>query len=467
MAALAVAVGLSLPACSSGSGSTGTGSGSGATAGSGTGRPASVRVLTQNLLHGTACAPDSDRCNLPGRVALFARQLDAAGCPDLVSLQETNEETVTQLRAALPAVCGDRYDIVWDDDPASDREVVVTTLPVLGQERVRLAGPLRTALWVRVRAPVGAVDFVSTHLASSSDDRPCDRSTCPAPCERTDSLNQCQARQAADLLDERAGRRSVGIFAGDLNAQPDEPTIAVLRHRGYVDAAVATGTASCTSADRTGCTSGRVDDSLVDLTNPASRQQERIDYVFLASRRDCTLGPPAGVLRPEGGPTGADGIVFPADHSGVQVEVTCVTTTADRAAARPLAASSTTTTTGAAVPATTRAAVQRAFDTVFSDVEPDPSARLDALEDGDALRASFLARLRSLGPLDTEARIDSFTTAGPGAVDVVYSVLLNGSVVLDALPGRAVRDGPRWLVSKATYCQVASLGTDTVPEPCR
>ena len=64
-----------------------------------------------------------------------------------------------------------------------DREVVLTTLPVLGQERTRLAGPLRTALWVRVSAGVGVVDLVSSHLASSSDDRPCDARTCPPPCQ--------------------------------------------------------------------------------------------------------------------------------------------------------------------------------------------------------------------------------------------------------------------------------------------
>jgi len=41
---------------------------------------------------------------------------------------------------------------------------------------------------VRVAADVGVVDFITTHLASSSDDRPCDRSTCPPPCRADEKL---------------------------------------------------------------------------------------------------------------------------------------------------------------------------------------------------------------------------------------------------------------------------------------
>lgn len=453
---LAVAVTLVLTACDSDEGAS--------TAEGEQARPEAVTVLSQNLLHGTACAPDTDRCDLPARVALFARQLEAEGCPQLVSVQEANQQTVDALRTRLPETCAGAYELVWDDDPASDRELVLTTLPLLGSERVRLAGPLRTALWVRLKAAVGAVDFVGTHLASSSDDRACDATTCPPPYRPEDSLNTCQARQAADLLDERMGPRSVGILAGDLNARPDEPTIEALRDRGYVDAVVAADTDACTETDAQGCTSGRADATLDDMRNPAARQTERIDYVFVASQRDCTVTR-AGVFRPEGGPPAADGLVHPSDHSGVAATVRCPTT--DRAAATRVRVASTTTTTGAAVSAETQAAVQEVFDILFSDVEPDPARRLRALEDGDALRESFLERVQQLGHLDTEAQLDSVTADGPDAVDVVFSILLDGNVVLDALPGRAIRVDGSWLVAKATYCQVAGLGTDTVPEPCR
>jgi hypothetical protein len=52
-------------------------------------------------------------------------------------------------------------------------------------------------------------------------------------------------------------------------------------------------------------------------------------------------------------------------------------------------------------------------------------------------------------------------------VDVVYSILLDSAAVLDHVQGGAVQDGGKWLVSKDAYCQVASLGQSTVPEPCR
>ena len=125
------------------------------------------------------------------------------------------------LATGLPEVCDGGYEIVSDDDPGLDREVVLTTLPVLGSERTRLAGPLRTALWVRVAADVGVVDFVSTHLASSSDDRPCDASTCPPPCEVDEMVNACQAPPARRAFaEEVAADDAVVVLAGDLNARP-------------------------------------------------------------------------------------------------------------------------------------------------------------------------------------------------------------------------------------------------------
>lgn len=429
-----------------------------------------VRVVSQNLLHGIACPADSNRCRLPDRVALFTRELERSRCPELVALQEANRETEQLLVAAVPAICGGRYHIVYDGDSGLDRELVLTTDRVLGSERVRLAGPLRTALWVRVAAAVGPVDLVTTHLASSSDDRPCDRESCPPPCTATEMLNPCQARQAAKLLDARRGQYMVGILAGDLNAKPHEPTIRVLRGRGYVDTHVAAGNAECDETTGAECTSGRIDDALTDLTNASSRQTERIDYVWLAPIRRCRVVRPTGLFVPNGLPDGAGGLVFPADHTGVEATIRCFTTAADRARARRVVrASNTTTTRPTSVPPETRAAVTKAFETVFNGSVTDPNVKLSALEDGEALRASLLARIAQIGPLATRTavRIDSMTPADTDHVDVTYTILLDGAVVLDALPGRAVKVGDTWLVSRRTYCQVATLGIDTIPEPCR
>ena len=52
-------------------------------------------------------------------------------------------------------------------------------------------------------------------------------------------------------------------------------------------------------------------------------------------------------------------------------------------------------------------------------------------------------------------------------VNVTYSILVSDAVALDHLPGSAVRVGDRWLVSRKSYCEVASLGATSVPEACR
>src|SRR6478672_9129884 len=92
MGVLLAVVGLVAGACSSGS----SGDDAAATT------SATIRVVNQNLLHGTACPADSNRCDLPGRVALFLRQLTRAKCPTVVAIEEGNATTARQLRRHLP-----------------------------------------------------------------------------------------------------------------------------------------------------------------------------------------------------------------------------------------------------------------------------------------------------------------------------------------------------------------------------
>jgi endonuclease/exonuclease/phosphatase family metal-dependent hydrolase len=433
---------------------------------------ASVRVVSQNILHGVACPADSDRCRLPERVELFAAQLAAAGCPAVVALQEANQGVVDLFTGALAGRCGGRYRLVWDGDPGLDREVVATTLPVLASRRIRLAGPLRTALWVRLAAPVGVVELVTTHLASSSDDRPCDARTCPPPCRPTDSLNTCQARQVVAFAASVRVPGDVVVLGGDLNARPDEPTIEVLRRAGYVDTHLAAGNAECDPGTGRNCTSGRVDDALTDLTDPRSRQQERIDYLWLRTARQCRVGSPTGLFNaaPAGG--GPGGLAFPSDHTGVQATITCATTPAQRRAARTattLPASTTAPTGQASVPAGEAAAIARAFATVFNGDVTDVEAKLAALEDGERLRPFFLERYRAVGDIAARVRvrIDDVRLEGPDRAAVTYTLLLDGSPVLDHLPGEAVKREGRWLVSRRTYCEVSTQGATSIPEPCR
>jgi endonuclease/exonuclease/phosphatase family metal-dependent hydrolase len=427
---------------------------------------ATVRVVNQNLLHGTACAEDSNRCDLPGRVALFLRQLKRARCPEIVAIEEGNSRTVTELRKGL-APCG--YHLVHDGDPGQDREIVLTTLRVGARERLRLAGPLRTAYRVSLASDVGPIDLVATHLASSSDDRPCDTRTCPPPCTTGDSVNTCQARQIVEItLREDPQSDAVTLVVGDLNAEPDEPTIAALTAAGLVDTHLAAGNPECDPATGSECTGGRVDDSLVDMTNARSKQSERIDYVFLRPITRCRLVRPTGVFAGDGGPTRGDGLVFPADHSAVEATIRCRTTAAQRRAPiRPAGTPSTTRAGTTSVSAAVEQRVTAAFTGLFAP-NPDAESQLSHLEDGEALKESFLARRAQVGEMANQiaVRIDSFDGATADTVDVTFSILLNGAVVLDALPGQAKLVDGEWLVTSATYCQVATLGVDTVPEAC-
>jgi endonuclease/exonuclease/phosphatase family metal-dependent hydrolase len=454
---LVTALALLSAACSSGSG--------GDVAGDTT--TATVRVVNQNLLHGTACPADSNRCDLPGRVALFLRQLTRARCPEIVAIEEGNRATVQELRKGLGA-CD--YHLVWDDDPGQDREIVLSTLRVGASERLRLPGPLRTAYRVSLASAAGPVDLLATHLASSSDDRPCDTSTCPAPCTVTDTLNTCQARQIVQTLREDPQSDALTVVVGDLNARPDEPTVAALTAAGLVDTHDSAGNPECDPATGAQCTSGRVDDSLVDMENATSKQTERIDYVFLRPVARCRVVRPTGVFAPAGGPTRDDGLVFPADHSGVEATIRCRTTAAQRTAPIRPPGTPSTTRVGASATLTpaVRADVTAAFDGLFAP-NPDPDSQLSHVENGAALRDSFLARRAAVGDLAnrTSVRIDSFDGATPDTVDVTFSILISGAVVLDALPGRARLVDGEWLVTTDTYCQVATLGVDTIPEACR
>ena len=72
------------------------------------------------------------------------------------------------LVAAEAGDCG--YEVVWDGDPGLDRELVLTTLEVIGSRRRVLADRFRSAYVVRVASPIGVIDFLTT--ASGFQRRP-------------------------------------------------------------------------------------------------------------------------------------------------------------------------------------------------------------------------------------------------------------------------------------------------------
>ena len=96
-----------------------------------------ITVANLNILHGVACDPpapaDGDQCRVRDRIALLVDHIIAAGCPDIVTLQENVTEpfvglappvvvgpldnTVELIRgrlADLEVTCGFLYELVFD-----------------------------------------------------------------------------------------------------------------------------------------------------------------------------------------------------------------------------------------------------------------------------------------------------------------------------------------------------------------
>jgi hypothetical protein len=313
------------------------------------------------------------------------------------------------------------------------------------------------------------LDYVSSHLASSSDDRPCDQATCPPPCAVTDTLNTCQGRQLVAFADEVADPDSVVVIGGDLNARPDEPTIAAITEGGFVDTDLAVGHPECDPTTGDQCTSGRIDDALTDLEDPYSRQTERIDYLFVGGDRDCRPVDPTGLFNgePAEGP-----LAFPSDHTGVQATLQCPTTAEQVDTATTATVPDVTTTTTASsgrVDAETEAAITRAFTSVFDGTVTDVEVKLASLESGEELRPFFLESYEATQDIASRIRlrIDAIEAVDATHADVTSTLLLDGAAVLDHLPGQAVNVDGEWLVSLRTYCDVSTQGADSIPEPCQ
>ncbi len=418
---------------------------------------ATVRFVSQNILHGVGCSLESDSCSVTERVALFMEQLVAAGCPELVSIQEANQRIVG-LVGAEADVCG--YEVVWDDDPGLDREVVLTTLEVVRAQRRVLADRFRSAYLVRVASPIGVVDFLTTHLASGSDDRACSVELCPPPCDPAGSLRACQARQVLEFAREAAAPGGVTVVGGDLNDMAGSPTLAVFGEAGLVDSHLAAGHAECDAATGAGCTAGRDDATLDDMADPASLQRRRIDYLlYSAPGRDCAVAGGTGLFNAEPAP---GELAFPSDHTGVELALACDAAGVGQAAAdlalpdepEPPAEAR-----GQPVDSVTAQAITTAFEVFFDGSLADIEARIDQIEDFAGMREAARLTFESSGDAGAavRGRVDSISRTSTTTAEVAYSILLNEQVIFDGRIGEAVLAGGHWFVSRATFCDLVAL----------
>ena len=73
----------------------------------------------------------------------------------------------------VETLCDGEYTIAWQAVDSPDREMVLSRLPILEQGYLDIANFPWEAYWVRVDAPLGPVDFLTTHFASSSNNPDC------------------------------------------------------------------------------------------------------------------------------------------------------------------------------------------------------------------------------------------------------------------------------------------------------
>jgi endonuclease/exonuclease/phosphatase family metal-dependent hydrolase len=300
-----------------------------------------VTLADLNVLHGLSCPRATANCRFADRAALLADWLTAAGCPDVVTLQEVRETQAAVLLAALPALCGGAYQAVYDPENRIDDAMLLTRVPPLEFDVVRLYGNFRNVLRARLDHPLGPVDVFTTHLASGSDgaEMPCG-ADCPAECSAAGAATrrQCQGVQVARLVEARPDPATPALVAGDFNEAPGSFVYRQFTSRGWADSHLAAGNAECDPLTGTGCTSGRADEVLDQLESPASNEVERIDYAFVAPAAGCRIeaaGDPDGdgtstglfadrpnPFAPACGPA-PEPVCWPSDHVGTQLDLEC------------------------------------------------------------------------------------------------------------------------------------------------
>ena len=168
------------------------------------------------------------------------------------------------LVAGLPSLCGGVYEAVYDPLNRVDDAMILTRLPVIAFEVVRLYGGFRNVLRARLEHPLGPLDVFTTHLAAGSDGAqlPC-AGDCPAECVAA-------RRHDAPRVSGRAGRASSSkraldlatpaVVAGDFNEEPGSFVHAQFTERGWPDTYLVAGNPECDPATGAGCTAGRADD---------------------------------------------------------------------------------------------------------------------------------------------------------------------------------------------------------------
>lgn len=294
-----------------------------------------VRIVNLNLLHGTFCEAESNLCQAEDRVALLGQQLEAADCPEVVGLQEINQNHADIIDVARKTLCDGEYKIAFGGKTAGlDTERVLTTLPIKSTKVIKLVGGFRTASRVVLASDLGPLVVVVTHQDGDREVTIPECKTCKPPCSNDEPILQCQTVAALGLANEGNPKNAVRVLMGDFNLPTGTPRYERVIADGYVDAYLEAGNPECDPITGVGCTSGREDQSIVALKDPNAKEVERIDFVFVKRTKGCSVvfdspddangnGLGTGLFGSTPAVDGPGGLAWTSDHTGVGADIAC------------------------------------------------------------------------------------------------------------------------------------------------
>ena len=309
-----------------------------------------LRLVSLNINNGESCPESSDHCQAPDRIDFLVDLVTRAKCPQVVALQDTAPWIHDLLQGHLATWCNGQYSLIGDVD-APDRPLIITSLKATANERITLAGGARTALWASLEDDSGGrIELVVARTGANGDALgvgadPCGttpETTCPPPCSATATVLDCQIVQVGDLVQSRRDpKSSLVVVAADLGVSHEAPALAhTFWNRGWRDAFLDAGNQECDPKINIGCTSGRSskgDELLAALRSYQAVETSRTDFVLVSPSLACSprfdpaadtdadgLGSGLFASRPTDDFTRYNGMVWPSDHIGISIDVSCI-----------------------------------------------------------------------------------------------------------------------------------------------
>jgi hypothetical protein len=261
---------------------------------------------------------------------LLFRDIEAARCPQVVGLAEISARQAELIPSLLRSLCRGRYQLLYapgDGSAVIDEEMVLTTLPVIEHGYVDLANFPWSGHWAKVESPIGIVDFVVVHQASSSNNPPCTTNNCPPICAVGEETGTCHTRELIAFMNARSTPGGVQIISGDLNKGPADPRITPYYDAGFVDAWTEAHNRECDPVTGEGCTcciNSEVENyDGGGLKDPTLTRDARIDFVLARNMTTCRLqfGNETGIFAGPPATRPINGVYWPSDHAGVLAEL--------------------------------------------------------------------------------------------------------------------------------------------------